>query len=161
MIDPKDAWRRVSRRRIIDDVVDFLPHTPVETMPGIGRGWSRRSLRNRRGVHADLLKLCDTALILSDYDFVIIDGLRTEEEQRAHIRAKRSWTMNSRHLTGHAIDFAVWHRGRVRRDIKYYWPVVEAFKHASEGHGVRITCGADWRSRDMGHVELSWDDYPA
>ena len=98
--------------------------------------------------------------MISPYDFVLIDGLRTEAEQKAHVDAGRSWTMNSRHLTGHAIDYAVWHQGRIRWETEYYSPVVDAFKKAAFKLGVSITCGADWRSRDMGHVELSWSEYP-
>jgi peptidoglycan L-alanyl-D-glutamate endopeptidase CwlK len=69
--------------------------------------------------------------------------------------------MNSRHITGHAIDFAVLIGGKVRWDWPLYGQVAEAFKRASKELNVPIIWGGDWKSlRDGPHVELRRREYP-
>ena len=120
-----------------------------------GFKWSARSLRELKGIHPDLRKVTDRALELSPVDFVIIDGLRTIEEQREYVRKGASKTMRSRHLTGHAVDFACyingkisWHAGSMKR-------VADAFKTAANELGIKIRWGGDWRTfKDYPHIEL-------
>jgi peptidoglycan LD-endopeptidase CwlK len=68
------------------------------------RRFSNRSLNNLKGIHPDLRRVIDRALQDSPLDFVVIEGLRTLERQRQLVAAGASRTMNSRHLTGHAVD---------------------------------------------------------
>ena len=60
------------------------------------------------GVHPDLQKVINKAAELSDIKFVVTEGLRSVERQRQLVKAGASKTMNSRHITGHAVDLAVW-----------------------------------------------------
>ena len=62
--------------------------------------FSKRSLTNLEGVHHDLVEVAHLALSISPIDFVIIDGVRTIEEQRILVAKGKSKTMDSRHLTG-------------------------------------------------------------
>lgn len=79
------------------------------------------------GIHPDLRRVADLALKLSVYDFTITDGLRTIEEQREYVARGVSWTMNSRHLTGHAIDYAVIMYGKCRWEFPVMQAVAAAF----------------------------------
>jgi len=120
-----------------------------------------RSRLNLRGVHPDLVKVVELALTYSPSDFTITEGLRTKARQKQLVAAGASRTMNSRHLTGHAIDFAVLVDGKVRWDWPLYPPVGDAFKRAGRELGIPVVWGGDWpRLRDGPHVELSRASYP-
>lgn len=123
--------------------------------------FSQRSLRNLNGVHPDLVRVATRALEISVVDFMITEGLRTMEQQKILFAAGATKTLNSRHLTGHALDVAAWVGGHVRWDWPLYGQIASAFKTAAAELGVSITWGGDWRSfRDGPHFELSWKDYP-
>lgn len=114
-----------------------------------------------RGVHKDLVAVVERAIQISPLDFTITEGLRTVARQRELLKAGASRTMNSRHITGHAIDFAVLVNGKVRWDWPLYPQVAAAFKQAASELGVPIIWGGDWKSlRDGPHVELDRKRYP-
>lgn len=122
--------------------------------------FSKRSENNLLGVHPDLVKVARRALELTPVDFVITEGLRTPARQKALFEAKATWTLNSRHLTGHAVDFAAYVGGTVRWDWPLYPKIAKAFKIASQEFGVPIICGVDWEVKDGPHVELDRKAYP-
>jgi len=70
----------------------------------MSRKWSKRSLDSLKGIHPDLRRVMDRALQESPIDFTVIEGLRTEARQRELVAKGASKTMNSRHITGHAVD---------------------------------------------------------
>ena len=120
-----------------------------------------RSRARLKGVHPDLVRVVERALTYSPHDFTITEGLRTVARQRELKAAGASQTMNSRHITGHAIDFAVLVGGKVRWDWPLYGQVAEAFKRAAKELNVPIIWGGDWKSlRDGPHVELDRKRYP-
>ena len=120
-----------------------------------------RSRARLQGVHPDLVRVVELALTYSPHDFTITEGLRSVARQRELKAAGASQTMNSRHITGHAIDFAVLIGGKVRWDWPLYGQVAEAFKRASKELNVPIIWGGDWKSlRDGPHVELRRREYP-
>ena len=123
--------------------------------------FSKRRLNNLMGVHEDLIRVCELALKYSKYDFIITVGVRTIERQSELFKTGKSRTMNSRHLTGHAIDIAVLEKpGFVTWDFSYYEIVAEAFMRASKELSVPIAWGGDWpRFRDGPHFELDRKRY--
>lgn len=123
--------------------------------------FSARSLRNLDGLHRDLVRAAHRALELSDVDFVVTEGLRTRERQRQLVAAGASRTMNSRHITGHALDVAAWVGGTVRWDWPLYDRIATAFKAAARELDVQIVWGGDWKSfKDGPHFELDRSRYP-
>ena len=121
----------------------------------------QRSLDRLKGVHPDLQKVVRRAIELTPIDFTITEGLRTLERQKTLVAAGASQTLKSRHITGHAIDFAALVGGEVRWDWPLYGKIAEAFKAASAELGVPIIWGGDWVSlRDGPHVELDRKRYP-
>lgn len=133
------------------------------------RSWSERSLKNRQGVHPDLLRVLDRALQFSPVDFVIVEGVRTLARQRELLKAKATTTLNSRHLTGHAIDFYAWvdidRDGKVEFEEMSHYPlmkqIADAIKSAAEELRVPIIWGGDWKKfKDYPHIELDWRKYP-
>ena len=76
------------------------------------------------------------------------------------LRTGKSTTMNSRHLTGHAVDIAPYVKGGISWDWKYYYAMADAMKQAAEELGVALEWGGDWRSfKDGPHFQLSWSKY--
>lgn len=123
--------------------------------------FSQRSIDNLVGVHPDLVRVVKRAIQISPVDFLITEGRRTEERQRKLVAAGASKTMNSRHITGHAIDFAAWIDGGIRWDWPLYAKIAGAFKVASRELKVPIEWGGDWRSfKDGPHIQLPNKEYP-
>jgi peptidoglycan L-alanyl-D-glutamate endopeptidase CwlK len=115
---------------------------------------SRRSLSKLQGVHPELVAVVKRAIQITDVDFVVTEGVRAESRQRELFNAGASTTMNSRHLTGHAVDLAAW-VGEVRWDWPLYHKIAEAMKTAASELGVSIAWGGDWKSfKDGPHFEL-------
>lgn len=122
---------------------------------------SQRSKDRLKGVHPDLVKVIEEAIKESPLDFSISEGLRTKERQKVLFDSGKSQTMNSRHITGHAIDFAVIKDGEVTWDFKYYQLVADHIKKVAKELNVPITWGGDWVSfKDGPHVELNRSKYP-
>lgn len=127
------------------------------------RKWSTRSLGNLQGIHPDLRKVMDLALERSPLDFIVIEGLRTKERQTKLVQSGASRTMNSRHLTGHAVDLLpIGYDGKPAFDWPLYHELAPAVKAAASDLGVALEWGGDWSSfRDGPHFQLSRKTYPA
>ena len=122
---------------------------------------SQRSRQRMKGVHPDLVAVVERAIQITGVDFTITEGLRTPARQKQLVRAGASRTLNSRHLTGHAIDFAAWVGGTVRWDWPLYPKIADAFKQAAKDLNIPIVWGGDWpRLRDGPHFELDRKAYP-
>jgi peptidoglycan L-alanyl-D-glutamate endopeptidase CwlK len=120
-----------------------------------------KSKQRLTGVHADLVKVIERAIEITTVDFTVIEGLRTPERQKALRDAGASQTLNSRHITGHAVDLGALIDGEVRWDWPLYHKIAAAMKEASKELNVPIVCGADWkRFPDGPHFELDRRKYP-
>jgi peptidoglycan L-alanyl-D-glutamate endopeptidase CwlK len=122
---------------------------------------SANSLRRLVGVHPELVRVVKTAIAISKSDFSVIEGLRTYEKQREYFRAGKSRTMNSKHLTGHAVDLMPWGDFDQDGDFEGSWerehflPIVDAMRQAASTLKVNLTWGGDWRSfQDCPHFEI-------
>lgn len=107
--------------------------------------FSRRSIGKLEGVHAELILVASRALAYSQLDFGISSGKRTLEEQRRLVETGASKTLNSRHLTGDAIDFYVIDNrtGQVTWNLECYRIVWEAFKRAATELAIDIEWGGE------------------
>lgn len=122
---------------------------------------SPRSLERLTGVHPDLQKVVKLAIEITSIDFGITEGVRDAERQKKLYDAGLSKTLNSRHLTGHAVDVVAYHDGAVTWAWPAYEIVADAFKEAARRLAVPIVWGGDWRSfKDGPHFELDREAYP-
>lgn len=122
---------------------------------------SSRSLARLENVHPDLIRVVKRAIELTPVDFGITEGLRTKERQRQLVAQGASRTMNSRHLTGHAVDVVAYIGSEVRWDWPLYPRIAKAFRQAAAELKVPIEWGGDWpKLRDGPHFELSRKAYP-
>lgn len=121
-----------------------------------------RSSSRLVGVHPDLADVVRRAIELTEVDFTVLEGLRTKDKQAQLFKAGASETMNSRHLTGHAVDLGAWVDDEVRWDWPLYYKIAASMKAAAAERGVPIEWGGDWRKfKDGPHYQLPWKDYPA
>jgi peptidoglycan LD-endopeptidase CwlK len=125
------------------------------------RKYSQRSLNNLKGIHPDLRRVIDRALQDSPLDFVVIEGLRSQERQRQLVASGASRTMNSRHITGHAVDLMPIGPNGPAFDWPLYDQLGPAVKLAADKLGIALDWGGDWKSfRDGPHFELDRAAYP-
>lgn len=123
--------------------------------------FSARSLKKLEGVHPDLIKVVHTALSLSSVDFAVIEGVRTRQRQEQLVAAGASRTMNSRHLTGHAVDLAPFIGGKISWDWPPFHEIARVMKEAATTHNVPLIWGGDWKTfKDGPHFELDRKTYP-
>lgn len=118
------------------------PETPNKPKFQLGA----TSLARLKGVHPDLVKVVKRAIEITPIDFTVLEGLRTKERQKQLVAKGASKTMNSYHLTGHAIDIAPLVDGKVTWDWKYYNQLAPVIKQVAKELGVNITWGGDWKS---------------
>ena len=117
-----------------------------------------RSRKNLEGVHKDLQRVVERAIEITDKDFTVIEGLRSKSRQRNLVNDGKSKTMNSRHLTGHAVDIAPW---PISWDWDEFYAIADAMKEAADELGVDLEWGGDWKSFPDGpHYQLSRKAYP-
>jgi peptidoglycan L-alanyl-D-glutamate endopeptidase CwlK len=119
-----------------------------------------RSLAALKGVHGDLVRVVKRAAELSPTPFIITEGVRSMERQKERVAKGASKTMNSRHLTGHAIDFVPVVGGQITWKWPAFKPVADAFKKAAQELGIQIEWGGDFRTfKDGPHIQLSHKVY--
>ena len=117
-----------------------------------------RSMQSLSGVHPDLVDVVKLAITITEVDFTVIEGIRNINRQRQLYKAGKSTTMNSRHITGHAIDMVPWPVDW--EDLERFNVMAEAMKTAAEVQEIPIVWGGDWKSfYDAPHFELDRKKY--
>ena len=85
-------------------------------------------------VDSKLANIARKALAVSNIDFGITEGKRSVEKQKQLVEEGASKTMNSKHLSGHAIDIVCY---------------ADAFKLACKGSEIKIRWGGSWKVNDF------------
>jgi peptidoglycan L-alanyl-D-glutamate endopeptidase CwlK len=125
------------------------------------RKYSSRSLNSLEGIHPDLRRVIDRALQKSPLDFIVIEGVRSRRRQAELVAKGASQTMNSRHITGHAVDLLPIGPNGPEFAWPLYYKLGPAVKAAAQAEGVPIVWGGDWKSfKDGPHFELDREAYP-
>jgi peptidoglycan L-alanyl-D-glutamate endopeptidase CwlK len=120
-----------------------------------------RSRKRLTGVHPDLVRVVETAARTTSQPFQVIEGLRSLARQRQLVKRGASKTLNSRHLSGHAIDLVAMIGRRVSWEVPLYYRVADAMKAAAQDLTIPLEWGGDWSSFfDGPHFQLPWDAYP-
>ena len=117
--------------------------------------FGKKSKERLAGVKKPLQDLFNAAILNSPHDFSITCGLRTVEEQKVLVATGKSRTMKSKHLTGDAVDIAVFVDGKVTWDFKYYREVATHILSIANKMNIRVAWGGHWKSfLDGPHFEL-------
>ena len=128
---------------------------------------SLRSRQRLSGVHPDLVAVVKRAIEITEQDFFVGEGIRSVERQKRLVASGASQTMNSRHITGHAVDLHPFpYHGdhdvdgvQNSDDWDAYIPIVDAMRQAADELGVKLTHGFDW-GWDAPHHEMDRKTYP-
>ena len=81
---------------------------------------------------------------ISGVDFRVSEGLRTKARQTELLKQGKTQTMNSRHLTGHAVDLVAIVNGQVSWDFNHYYSIAQAMSKAATELGVKVRWGGAW-----------------
>lgn len=125
-----------------------------------GYYFGSRSLGNLAETRPEVPALAKCALNHTKVDFIVVDGGRTLQEQITNVRNGVSWTLQSRHIEGAAIDVAAYVDGKVSYDPIYYHQVNDAFAYCSDKLRIPYVWGGSWKVRDLMHFELDRRFYP-
>ena len=123
---------------------------------------NERDRQRLKGVHPDLVRVIEAAVSRSPWPVMVIEGLRSPERQAALKAEGKSKTLNSRHLTGHAVDIAPVINGSIPWDQwELFEDLADLVKAEAKRLGVTLVWGGDWpRFRDGPHYELDRKRYP-
>ena len=121
----------------------------------------KKSIERLQGVHPDLVRVVERAIDLTPVDFTVLEGLRSPERQQTLVASGASQTLNSRHITGHAVDLGAWVDNQVDWSWPLYHQIANAMKAAATELGIPIVWGGDWKTfKDGPHFELDRRYYP-
>jgi peptidoglycan L-alanyl-D-glutamate endopeptidase CwlK len=118
---------------------------------------SKRSHDRLFGVDPRLVAVVNSAIGITKVDFGVTEGLRTRETQEAYVKAGKSQTMNSKHLTGHAVDLVAYVNGAVSWELNLYDDIAEAMRTAAKEHNLPLRWGAAWNIVDIRRWEGSME----
>lgn len=121
---------------------------------------SKRSRDALKGVHRDLIAVVELAIKTSPVDFVVLEGLRSKQRQEELVKQGASQTLNSRHLTGHAVDLGALVNGKIAWDWCFCEAVATAMLESAKALNVPLEWGGHWqRFKDGPHFQLPWEKY--
>lgn len=128
---------------------------------------SRNSLAKLEKVNPALVNVVKRAIEITEVDFAVVQGNRTQAEQNALYEQGRTkpgpkvtWTRNSNHIGGRAVDLAPFYKGKIEWDnngkLGLYPKINEAMQQAAKELGVKIKWGGEWKGTpDRPHWELN------
>lgn len=129
---------------------------PESATPAVKQSANERKLV---GVHPSLVHVVLHALEAPPIPFVVFEGVRGAKRQAELFAAGASRTMNSRHLTGHAVDLVPLVGGKPVWAWKPMRQLAPHIKAIAKEHSVVLDWGGDsWYFRnfpDGAHWELS------
>ena len=113
-------------------------------------------------IHEDLARVVRRAAEITKQPFCVTCGLRTLEEQKRLYAQGRTapgkivtWTMNSQHLSGRAVDLAAIAGTKILWDEKLYPIIAEAMLHAATELHIPIEWGGFFKiKKDLPHFEM-------
>lgn len=125
------------------------------------------------GVDQRLVSIAQEACQALPFDVIVVEGVRTIQRQRdlyAQGRTKPgkvvTWTMNSKHIDGLAVDLAPYDHATKQilwGDVLKFNDMIRSMLRIAANHKVKIRSGADWnqngvlrenRETDSPHFEL-------
>lgn len=116
-----------------------------------------RTVRNLQGVHPLLSYAVIAAAVKLPHPYSIISGFRTPAQQKELYLDRKSWTLQSKHVEGLAVDFAAFDEdGNYLSDnaSKRYSQFADTASAIAADAGTRLRWGGNWAVRDYSHIEI-------
>jgi len=122
------------------------------------------SKKNIEGIHPDIKLAVEEAIKITKQDFMILStgGVRTDEQQanlyargRTVRGTKVTWTKNSMHQYGLAVDLVAYVNGRPNWEDKYYAEIAKAMKTVIRKRKLPIDWGYDLWKKDKAHWQIT------
>ena len=89
------------------------------------------------------------------FPFNVSEGLRSVEQQREYVRQGKSRTMNSKHLTGKAVDLYPLSMDRKQVDWSMFEELADLMFQVASDQGTEIVWGGHWKTFvDKCHFQL-------
>ena len=124
----------------------------------------RKSRKHMIGLHPILAFAVEMAIKKTKQDFMILrtGGVRTDAQQLAMYAQGRTtegnkvtWTKDSYHQYGLAVDLVAYKHGKPSWDTKLYKEIAKAMKEVIDEYGLPIDWGIDLWKRDYPHWQIS------
>lgn len=132
--------------------------TPVEFSP-----MSKSRLAGVAPGLSDLMTEVERRALASGIRLQVSEGMRDANRQAGLVAAGKSQTLNSKHLTGNAVDVNIVNPdGSVNWDFEAYRPVAEIAKQVAAERGLpNFVWGGDWKTlKDGVHFQLGGASQP-
>ena len=132
-----------------------------------------KSKEKLKDVHPKLAKIVARAIELSEVDFTVVQGNRTQAQQDALYAQGRTKpgpivtkTRNSNHIGGRAVDIMPWIDGKLfmpdrptKEDAKLWFRINQAMQLAACEDGIKLRWGGDF-NQDGNLTNDSFVDLP-
>ena len=119
---------------------------------------SSRSTAKLDKVDSNLVAIVRMAILETKVDFGVICGLRTIEEQKVLVDKGVSQTMDSKHISGSAVDLMAYVGSRASWELNLYDDIADSMKKASKLVDVPIRWGAAWHIKDIAKYKGTMED---
>jgi peptidoglycan L-alanyl-D-glutamate endopeptidase CwlK len=110
---------------------------------------SDRSKSRLEGIEPKLIALTELAIDYTKIDFGVTCGMRTVAEQQELVDSGASQTMDSKHISGQAVDVVAYIGSRITWELNVYDDIADAFKIAAIETDTPIRWGAAWHIPDI------------
>lgn len=130
--------------------------------------FSKRSLEVLGTVEMELRVLMKESLKVSEVDFAVVEGYRTDARQAELYRRGRDGKggkivtykdgvyTRSKHQDKKAVDIGVWKNGKIDwDDVESYEYLAGVILQKAKELGIKVKAGISWKMRDLPHYELT------
>jgi peptidoglycan L-alanyl-D-glutamate endopeptidase CwlK len=105
---------------------------------------SQKSKKTLIGVKPNLVKVVEKAITITQVDFGVLEGVRTLELQKKYVAQGKSRTLDSKHLSGDAVDLVAYVNGKVSWEEDCYFAIAAAMQLAAIEYQVIVGWGGVW-----------------
>lgn len=112
---------------------------------------SKRSQDNLLGVDPTLVSIVRRAIQITTVDFAVTEGVRSAKRQQELFAKGATKTLQSKHLTGRAVDLVAFIGGRISWELNLYDEIADAMRLAALEKNAGVRWGAAWNIPDIRH----------